>query len=80
MIYVAVTVAFWAAFLNYIKIDDFYPQLFPAGQTAASSVNLKIQMQMISLMSKYKRQQQKMCNSWGWIQDKGGCLRLVTFI
>lgn len=31
MIYVTMTAAFWAAFLNYIKIDDFYPELFPAG-------------------------------------------------
>lgn len=52
MIYAA---AFWAAFLNYIKINYFCPHLFPGDRTAASSVDLKIQMLMNSLMSKYKR-------------------------
>lgn len=47
IIYVSVTVLPFE--LNYIKTDDFYSQLLPAGQTAASSLNLKIQMQMILL-------------------------------
>lgn len=76
MVNAAVTAAFWAASLIYIKINSFYPRLFSAGQTGASSVNLKIKTQMISLTSKYKRQQRKMCNSWGWIQYKGDCLRV----